>query len=57
MTLPNMPTKGKLIAKIEWFSLYLYDGWHFWLQMDGGEGMPIRKDVVMGFLAKQWEKF
>lgn len=52
-----IPHPSKLIAKIEWFSLYEYDGWHFWLEMDGGEGMTVPKVEIMGLLAKIWSRF
>ncbi len=52
-----MPKPGKIIARIEWFTLRLFDGHHFWLEMDGGEGMAVSKQEVMGFLAKVWKRF
>lgn len=52
-----MPKRGERIAKIEWFSLYLWDGHHFWLEMDGGEGMTVAKAEIMGLLANIWKRF
>lgn len=53
----KMPTPGRIIARIEWFTLRLYDGHHFWLEMDGGEGMAVRKAEIMGMLANIWKRF
>lgn len=55
--LPKLPTPGKVIMQFEWWTIREFDGHHLWLEMNGGEGMAIRKEILMGFLSKLWKRF
>ena len=43
--------------RFEWFTVYEYDGWNLWLEMDGGEGMTFQRAELLGLLSNIWKRY